>query len=135
MQLPFTVEQFYGVFRTYNESVWPAQLILLALALIAIGLVLVRRRWSGLLISAILALLWAWLGIAYHLAFFVSINPLAYAFAAVSVAGGLVILWHGVIHRRLDFALTRSARGFCGVVLVVFALVVYPAWSVYAGHS
>ena len=72
---------------------------------------------------------------AGHLAFFVSINPLAYVFAAVSVAGGLVILWHGVIHRRLDFALTRSARGFCGVVLVVFALVVYPAWSVYAGHS
>ena len=34
MNLPFTAEQFFDVFRRYNESVWPAQLALNAIALI-----------------------------------------------------------------------------------------------------
>lgn len=31
MRLPFTIEQFYGVFRQYNEAVWPAQIVFGAL--------------------------------------------------------------------------------------------------------
>jgi hypothetical protein len=33
MQLPFAVEQFFEVFRDYNEAVWSARLFLLGLAL------------------------------------------------------------------------------------------------------
>ncbi len=134
MQLPFTAEQFFAVFRAYNESVWPAQALLLALALIALALVAVPRRWSGASISAILAFLWLWIGLTYHLAFFTTINPLAYAFAVLSVAGGLIFLWQGVINRNLRFQLARNARGIIGMALVVYALLVYPLWSVYAGH-
>lgn len=134
MQLPFTPEQFYGVFRAYNEAVWPAQVVLLALALLAVALMAWPRRWSGVAISALLGGLWLWLGLAYHLAFFTAINPLAYAFAAVSVAGGLVFFWHGVVRRRLEFRLARGWRGYTGAALVLYALAIYPAWSAYAGH-
>ena len=85
MQLPFTIAQFYGVFREYNTTVWPAQVALVALAFVAVVLVAVPRRWSGAGVSAILAFLWAWIGLAYHLAFFTTINPAAYAFAGVSL--------------------------------------------------
>lgn len=135
MQLPFSIEQFFGVFSAYNTALWPAQLFLLALAFTAIALVLVRRSWAGQAISAILAFLWMWLGLVYHLAFFSAINPLAYVFAGVSVAGGLVFFWQGVVRRRLDFRWTRSARSYIGLVLLVFALIVYPAWTVFAGHG
>ena len=134
MHLPFTAEQFFAVFRAYNVSVWPAQALLLALALIALALLVVPRRWSGVAISAILAFLWLWIGLAYHFAFFTTINPLAYLFAALSIAGGLIFLWHGVIRGNLQFQLARSASGASGIALVVYALVVYPVWSVYAGH-
>ena len=134
MQLPFTTDQFHDVFRAYNESVWPAQLALLALALLALGCVAIPRRWSGAVVSAVFAALWLWMALAYHLAFFTAINPLAYAFAAVTGAGGLVFLWEGVVKRRLEFRLAADARGTAGTALVVFALVVYPAWSLYAGH-
>src|SRR5689334_6714460 len=134
MILPFTPEQFFAVFRAYNEAMWPAQVFLLALALVAIGLIAVPQVWSGIAVSAILAFLWAWLGLAYHLAFFASINPLAYVFAAGSVAGALVFLWQGVVRRRLEFRFTHTARTFAGISLVLFALIAYPAWSVWAGH-
>jgi len=135
MQLPFTVEQFFDVIRSYNAAVWPAQLVLLALALVAVVLVVLPQRWSGAGVSLILATLWAWLGLVYHLAFFTTINPLAYAFAAISVAAAAAFLWHGVILRQLEFRWVISARVGVGFAFVVFALIVYPAWSTFSGHG
>jgi hypothetical protein len=134
MQVPFTVEQFFGVFREYNEAVWPAQLLLLGLALAALIAALVPRSWSGIVVSLILAFLWAWLAVAYHFLFFSRINPLAYVFGGVSLAGALVLGWQGAIRRRLRFRWAGDVRAMIGVILVVFALVVYPLWSWFAGH-
>ena len=86
-------------------------------------------------VSAILALLWVWLGAAYHVAFFARINPVAYGFGALSIVGGLLFAWHGVIHRRFEFAFGRSVRTALGIVLLAFALVAYPVWSTLAGHG
>jgi hypothetical protein len=135
MELPFSVEQFYSVFREYNTTLWPAQLLLVGLALVTIALVFFPRRWSGLAISTILAFLWAWLALAYHLAFFTSINPLAYVFSAMSLAGAVVFFWQGFVRRRLDFRWAASVRSWVGLVLIVFALIVYPAWSIAVRHS
>ena len=135
MQLPFTVEQFFGAFRAYNLAVWPAQIALLALAVTAVVLLFVPKPWSAIGISLILACLWTWVGLAYHLAFFARINPLAYAFAALSVAAAIIFVWHGVIRRRLEFRWNVSFRTICGLALLVFALLLYPAWSSLSGHN
>jgi len=134
MQLPFTIEQFYGVFRDYNTAVWPAQWFLAALALVAVAAMLRPRPWSGVAVSAILALLWTWIALAYHLAFFARISPAAYAFSAVSMVGAAVFIWQGVVRRKLAFGWVPGLKSVAGVVLIVFALVVYPVWSAYAGH-
>lgn len=133
MQLPFTPEQFFGVFRSYNEAVWPVQVPLVLLALLAVYLVLVPRRWSGRAVSLILGFLWVWLALAYHLSFFAGINKLAYVFAAISMAGASTFLWQGVLRNRLQFA-AGGMRAYAGAVLLLYALVVYPAWSWLAGH-
>lgn len=134
MELPFTAEQFHGVFRDYNTTLWPVQVLLLVLAGSAVILVMRPCSWSGVGVSVILAILWAWMGLAYHLAFFTSISPPAYAFAAVFMVGALVFFWQGVVQRRLEFRWQAGARGVTGLVLVVYALVVYPAWSHFAGQ-
>lgn len=69
MALPFTIDQFFGVFREYNMAVWPMQAVLTALALACIGALLKPRPWSGTFISAVLAVFWAWLAFAYHVSF------------------------------------------------------------------
>ncbi|MGD2139379.1 MAG: DUF6064 family protein [Burkholderiales bacterium] len=134
MQPPFTIEEFFGVFRKYNEALWPVQVFLVGLAFAAILLTLRPRRWSGVGISAILTFLWVWVAIAYHLAFFARINLLAYLFSGVSLAGALIFLWQGVVQRRLQFAWTGGGRAYLGAALVMYALVIYPVWSWYAGH-
>ena len=132
MQVPFTVEQFFGVFRTYNSAVWPAQILLLVLAALAVIFIAFRRSWSGVAVSAILAVLWIWLDAAYHLAFFARINPVAYGFGAMSIVGGLMFAWHGVIRRRLEFSFVKSLRAGIGITLLLFALLVYPIWATLA---
>ncbi|MDM7950848.1 DUF6064 family protein [Hydrogenophaga sp.] len=135
MRLPFSVEQFFAIIRQYNEAVWPAQVLVLLMGLAAIALLLWKRSWSSVAIAGILALLWTWMGVAYHLAFFTSINPLAYVFGAMSLVGAAVFVWLGMLRRELDFVPRRDGRGLMGMVLVVFALLIYPVWSSIAGHA
>lgn len=47
MNLPFTTDEFLGVFARYNEAVWPAQYLLNAVALVGVALILGRRRRAG----------------------------------------------------------------------------------------
>jgi hypothetical protein len=108
MSIPFTVKQFYGVFREYNGAVWPAQVVLVGLALAAVALALKPQRWSGVGVSAILGLLWAWIAVNYHYAFFARTSPPAFAFALVSMAGAVLFVWQGVIRRLLERAGTSS---------------------------
>ncbi|MGE5671890.1 MAG: DUF6064 family protein, partial [Fibrobacterota bacterium] len=36
MNLPFTIEQFLTVFKSYNQSVWPFQVVLNLLAIMVV---------------------------------------------------------------------------------------------------
>jgi len=131
---PFTVEQFRDVFRAYNTAVSPAQYLLFAMALAAVAAVLRPQPWSGVAVSAILGALWTWIALAYHLAFFARISPAAYGFAALSLAGAVVFIWQGVNRRMLIFRWVGGPKAMAGAALIVFALVVYPVWSAYAGQ-
>lgn len=134
MKLPFTADQFFDVFRQYNEAVWPAQAALILLAVAAIGLCIWRRPYSGRLVSAILGLLWAWTGIAYHLIYFTAINKAAIAFAAVFLAGSAAFLWAGVVKGQLAFTSANTIHRVLGGILLVYALLVYPVLSAVLGH-
>ncbi|WP_420473406.1 DUF6064 family protein [Noviherbaspirillum sp. ST9] len=135
MQIPFTAEQFFAVFHLYNEAVWPAQLFLLALSLVAVVLVCTNHPSAGPTVSAILAFLWTWSATVYHLTFFSRINPLAFGFAGMSLIGAAVFLWYGVILRRLQFEVGNNVRSYAGASLIAFALIVYPVLSWLAGHT
>lgn len=83
--IPFTVEQFLDVFARYNVAVWPAQIVLYAVALCAIGLALQRSSDFSRSIACLLSVLWFWSGVVYHLIFFSRVNRAAFIF------GGLFI--------------------------------------------
>ena len=134
MNIPFTAEQFYGVFAAYNTGVWPMQLPLLALGVLAVVLLVMQRSYASVGISAILTVLWVWQALAYHLAFFTVVNPLAYVFAAVFLAGAAVFCWQGVTHSRLVFKPISGWRALAGWGLMIFAGFIYPAWTYLSGH-
>ncbi len=134
MRIPFTAEQFFGVFARYNEAVWPMQVVLTVLAVAVVALLFRPRDYSGRLIAAALAFFWAWMAVVYHFAFFTAINPAAWGFGAFSLAGALWLAWLGVFKGRLRFSLSGGPRAWAGGLLILFALLVYPLLGFLAGH-
>jgi hypothetical protein len=134
MELPFTTEAFFGVFERYHEALWPAPLFLLGLALGALGLTLTRRPWAHRAVAAVLALLWGWMAVAYHWAFFAAINPAAWAFGGIFALQALAFAWTGVVQRRLQFAPGLNVETVLGGLLVAYALLGYPLLGTALGH-
>ena len=64
--LPFTPEQFLGVFVNYNNAIWPIQIAAYVLGAISIASLLRRTRAADRVIAGILAAMWLWTGIAFH---------------------------------------------------------------------
>ncbi len=134
MNLPFSIDQFLSVFEQYNQAVWPIQIILNLLALAAVLLTIKRSAPSNRIITWILAFLWIWIGLAYHMAFFASINPAAYVFGALNIVQGILFLAFGIFTQRLSFRFRPDAFGITGAVLILYALVAYPLLGYALGH-
>ena len=130
--LLLSAEQFFDVFETYNEAIWPAQLVLGVLALSA-----AIAAWKGNSVMPLFALgvLWLWAGLAYHLAYFTEVNPAAYFFALLFIAEGLIFLGMAALpQRRLSFAPRRNLKSAAGGMLLLYSLVLYPLIGVAFGH-
>ena len=134
MKLPFTVEEFMSVFETYNVSVWPAQLVLYALALVVLLCFYRNVSSTSQVVFGILSFFWAWTGLVYHIGFFSSINPLAYIFGALFVVQSLIFLYFGVIRDKVTLTSRLDLRTIVGLVLVFYALLVYPVIGFAAGR-
>jgi hypothetical protein len=135
MNLPFTQAQFFEVFASYNTAVWPLQIFLNVAAIAVVGSVITVPKKAGRFVSAALALLWSWLAIGYHLAFFWSINPASPLFAGISLVAAGTFLWLGVFRSSLQFQAGMGARKFTGLLVILFALVVYPVIGEATGHA
>jgi hypothetical protein len=134
MQLPFTIEQFLAVFAAYNTSVWPMQIILNLLGILAIGLCF-RSTVPSQVIAAILAVLWAWTGVAYHWMFFAAVNPAAKIFALLFIAQAGIFLVLGMLKRSLVFGFEKSWKSYIGAVLLLYGMLVYPVLGHILGHT
>ncbi len=127
-ELPFTPEQFFAVFTRYNRAVWPAQIVLSALAAIAVGLAASANRRAGRAVSVLLSGFWLWAGIVYHGLHFRSINPAAALFAALFLAQA-VLFALAAARGTLRFGAPERWRQTLGWVLSAYALIVYPLWG------
>ncbi|HWE21637.1 MAG TPA: DUF6064 family protein [Hyphomicrobiaceae bacterium] len=133
--LPFTVDQFFSVFGAYNKAIWPAQVSAYFLGAVALWAIFAAQPWAGRVVAAILAILWMWNGLAYHLAFFTPINPAAYAFAALFVLQGVLFFGYGSVAGRLRFADRIGWRGTVGLVSIAYAAIGYTALGYLLGHA
>jgi hypothetical protein len=134
MPLPFTADQFFEVFRRYNEAVWPAQWLFNVLAIVALTMAVMHYRRNSRGVPAILAVFWMWMGAVYHLAFFAKVNPTAYVFGALFLVQALLFAWLAW-RARLTFAPRSDAAGIAGWLLILYALILYPAVGLLLGHT
>jgi hypothetical protein len=132
--LPFSADQFFAVFSRYNDAVWPMQWVLNGLGVIAAVLLWRGQAVSMRVVAAVLAVLWIWSGIVYHLVFFTAINPAAWLFGIVFSVAGLWFAWgaatlSGSLERR-----EANSMAWAGWMLIAYAMLIYPALGYALGH-
>ena len=132
--LPFSREQFVGVFADYNGMLGPLHS---AAPLLGLGLVVLSAYPSAgreRLIGIGLAALWIWTGVVYHGLYFARINPAAWLFAALFVLQGGLLLHAAIPRGRLRFNARRGAARVAGWALIAYAVVLYPLVGLLAGQ-
>ncbi len=125
MNLPFSKDAFFNVFRTYNIAVWPSQLFLAGMAICILILLFVKNKRLNWLIPILLSFLWFWMGWVYHIAFFSRINPAAYFFGIFFIFQGILFVRMALDHNQ-SFQLKGGTTGVIGLLVIVFALIIYP---------
>jgi hypothetical protein len=132
--LPFTSEQFLGVFVNYNNALWPIQIAAYVLGAVSIASLFRRTRTADRVIAGILAAMWLWTGIAYHALSFSVINKAAYIFAALFIVEGCYLVYAGVYRDQIRFGLRPLLATAVGISLMAYTAIAYPLIAVATGH-
>ena len=135
LELPFTTDQFFAVFREYNRAIWPAPVLAYVLGLLAVALATWKTTFSNWVISLILALSWLWIGLIYHGAHFSAINPAAYLFGILFVIQGILFVLLPLRKTAWEFRFRRDAYGAVGAALILYSMVIYPLLGAFSGHA
>lgn len=129
MKTPFTTAQFFSVFESYNSTVFPAQIIILLAGLFSLLVLFSKRRGKNRAIGGLLAFLWIWMGAVYHIAFFSSINPAAFAFGALFILEGAFLIIEAFKRKKLVFQFKKDLSGYLAIFFILFGTVIYPIVS------
>jgi uncharacterized protein DUF6064 len=132
VSLPFTPEQFLGVFAEYNDALWP---VVVAFWLASLSVLVVTWRKPAVYSRALtylLVALWTWNAVAYHVWFFTKINPAAWLFGAAFALQAALFLWAGA-RAKIQYFSADSVMGRIGASLVLYALA-YPFLTMAFGH-
>jgi hypothetical protein len=135
MTFPFTQEQFLTIFSQYNLAVFPLQIVFIILGIVALWFVVKKSPISDRIILLILIFFWFWMGIVYHILFFSSINPLAYAFGVLFIIEACLLIYLGIIKKQVEFSLTKDRYTLIGLIFIVYAMIIYPVIGMVAGHG
>jgi hypothetical protein len=132
--LLFSPRTYYRLLQRHNETVWPAQILALGAGFSILLLFHGPSERHSRVISAILALLWTWVGWAFLWSRYGTINPAAAYFAWLFTIQAVLLVWYGVFRSNLRFIPEWDARRRLGLCLFVAALAVYPWLAIILGR-
>ncbi|HNR07557.1 MAG TPA: DUF6064 family protein [Saprospiraceae bacterium] len=135
MNLPFTIDEFLEVFRKYNLSVFPMQVVFYLFGGLAIFHSIYKTRISDKINLLFLSLLWLWSGIVYHILHFSGINKAAHLFGALNIVQAGLLYFYGIHREKITFQFKWDIYGVAGGLLILYALLVYPILGYLLGHQ
>jgi hypothetical protein len=135
MSLPFTTEQFFAVFATYNAAIWPLQIVAYALGVLVLTALFRQSASASRLILFVLAAMWAVNGTFYHLLFFAPINPAAKLFAAFFLFQATLFTICAAKDNALRMHVRWDLRTAIALFVIAYSAVLYELLGSAAGHG
>jgi hypothetical protein len=135
MNLPFSLGDFLNVFKNYNQTIFPLQIVFYLIAFLCIYFLFTGNKNLSKTISIVLSFFWLWMGIVYHLIFFSAINKAAYVFGVLFILQGIMFAGCGLIRKKLSFKYSNNIYNYIGIIFLLYALIIYPVLGTLLGHS
>ena len=134
MKLPFDSNDFFNVFGSYNEAIWPLQILAYLLSLSWLFLFFKKHKHTARAAFYLLSFLWLVNGVGYHLLHFSAINKAAYVFGGLFVAQALLFAWKA---RKMPSSLSAisPARKTAALILIAYAIFFYSLLGYFSGHQ
>ncbi len=132
------VNDFYAMFTTYNEAVWPMPIVMYVLAIVAFVFSLQKKQGINAVVLYILSFFWLWNGIVFSLLYFSRFSPMFYLTALLFIFQALVLFLNGsglALKPRISFRLRNSLITWVGMIFIIYALIIYPIIGWATGHS
>lgn len=134
MELPFTIQEFLNVIKSYNQSIFPAQIIFYIFGFYCVYLIFKSQKHRDKFINSVLSFFWLWIGVVYNLIFFTSINKAAYIFGLLFIIQGILFFIFGIVRSDLSYSNRKDLFGIVGLIFISYALVIYPVLNFVLGH-
>jgi hypothetical protein len=132
--LLFSPQTYYRLFELYNATIWPGQILALAIGAAVGALLWTERPRQARLAFALLAGCWLWVAWAYHLGRYATINWAAVYFAAAFAIQALLLLLVGLTG-RFSPASTKGPKARIAFGLLALGLVIQPLIGLLIGRS
>jgi Family of unknown function (DUF6064) len=134
MHFPLTTEQFLNVFKSYNDDIFPLQVVFYLTGSFIVFLLFKTAKIRDKIITALLSFFWIWMGIVYQMIFFSKINKAAYTFGILFIVQGIIFFIYGKIREKMVFQFSGSFYNYAGILFILYALIIYPVLGYIFGH-
>ncbi len=127
MNFKFSFDGFMAMLADYNNAIWPLQIIVYLVTIAIIVMIFMQVRHSGKIIAVWLGILWIWVGIVFNFIFFSKLTQLGIVFGVLFILQGLIFLYSGLTRNDLAFRLNSGWKTIGGLIIMLYALIGYPA--------
>ena len=133
-----SVEDFYTMFLEYNLAVWPMPVVMYVLAVAILFLMMKKKSWSDTAVLFILSLYWLWAAVVFSLMYFSKFSPAFYGTGFLFAVQGVLFFLNGTgvgVKPRLSFQYRKDARGWMGILFILYAMIAYPLIGWATSHA
>ena len=134
MQNSMTSEEFFRLFREYNEGIWPIQWAVVPFCIVIAFLAFFVGGVRTRPMLGFLSVLSAWNGVAYFWAYFAPLNSAGWAFGALFLVQALLLAHHALIAKG-EIWFGPGVWSWIGAMLVIYAVAFYPMVGMLFGHA
>lgn len=127
------INEFLDMLGTYNNDIWPMQVIIALSGLVAVYFIFRPTSYSHRVITAFIALCWLWVGFVFCFKYWTQILGFAYVFGGICVITGLLLLY-AAYRNILRFRYAGDWRSVAGLVFILYGVIAYQALGYFFGH-
>lgn len=128
-----TGEQLLEAVATYNQAIWPMQIIGYVLALITVVLAFKKTVWASRINFAVLTFFWLWVALMYWLPSAGPAFPIGYVFLVLYLIEGVLFLVQAV-KGKLTFGTYNKIHTIGGLTMILYTMIGYPLLGIFLGH-